>query len=181
MCSSDLFSYTTSSDLSSGMDRYACREALIKELSESGVLVSEEAHEHAVGHCSRCHTTVEPLVSKQWFVKMEPLAKPAIEAVQDGRIRFVPERFTKIYINWLENIRDWCISRQLWWGHRIPAWYCDDCGVTSVSRDDLTSCPACGGTHIRQEEDVLDTWFSSALWPFETMGWPETTDRKSVV
>lgn len=158
-----------------GMDRYACREALLKELNESGVLVSEEAHEHAVGHCSRCHTTVEPLVSKQWFVKMEPLAKPAIEAVRDGRVRFVPERFTKIYINWLENIRDWCISRQLWWGHRIPAWYCEDCGVTSVSRDDLTSCPACGGTHIRQEEDVLDTWFSSALWPFATMGWPDVT------
>lgn len=158
-----------------GMDRYACRKALVEELAALGVLVRTEEHEHAVGHCSRCHTTVEPLVSKQWFVKMESLAKPAIEAVQDGRIRFVPERFTKVYENWLENIRDWCISRQLWWGHRIPAWYCDDCGKVSVSRTDLTACPACGSSRLHQDEDVLDTWFSSALWPFETMGWPEKT------
>ncbi len=158
-----------------GLDRYECRKRLVKELEEIGALVSVEDHEHAVGHCSRCHTTVEPLVSKQWFVKMESLAKPAIEAVRDGRIRFVPERFTKIYINWLENIRDWCISRQLWWGHRIPAWYCDDCGATSVAREDLTVCPKCGGSHIHQDEDVLDTWFSSGLWPFETMGWPDKT------
>ena len=158
-----------------GMDRYACRKALVKELAALGVLVGTEEHEHAVGHCSRCHTTVEPLVSKQWFVKMASLAKPAIEAVQDGRIRFVPDRFTKIYENWLENIRDWCISRQLWWGHRIPAWYCEGCGKVSVSRTDLTACPACGSGHIHQDEDVLDTWFSSALWPFETMGWPEKT------
>lgn len=158
-----------------GLDRYECRKKLVKELEELGVLVSTEEHEHAVGHCSRCDTTVEPLVSKQWFVKMESLAKPAIEAVQNGRIKFVPERFTKIYINWLENIRDWCISRQLWWGHRIPAWYCDDCGETSVSRTDLTECPHCHGTHIHQDEDVLDTWFSSGLWPFETMGWPDDT------
>ncbi|MDY6267799.1 MAG: valine--tRNA ligase [Selenomonadaceae bacterium] len=159
-----------------GMDRYECRKALVKELEETGVLVSVEEHEHAVGHCSRCHSTIEPLVSKQWFVKMESLAKPAIEAVKDGRIQFVPERFTKIYINWLENIRDWCISRQLWWGHRIPAWYCDDCGETSVSRTDLTECPHCHSKHIHQDEDVLDTWFSSGLWPFETFGWPEQTE-----
>ena len=158
-----------------GMDRYACRKALVKELAALGVLVETEEHEHAVGHCSRCHTTVEPLVSKQWFVKMASLAKPAIEVVREGRIHFVPERFTKIYENWLENIRDWCISRQLWWGHRIPAWYCDDCGKVSVSRTDLTACPACGSSHLHQDEDVLDTWFSSALWPFETMGWPEKT------
>ena len=156
-----------------GMDRYECRKALVKELEETGVLVSVE--EHAVGHCSRCHSTIEPLVSKQWFVKMESLAKPAIEAVKDGRIQFVPERFTKTYINWLENIRDWCISRQLWWGHRIPAWYCDDCGATSVSRTDLTECPHCHSKHIHQDEDVLDTWFSSGLWPFETFGWPDKT------
>ncbi len=158
-----------------GMDRYECRKALVKELEELGVLVSVEEHEHAVGHCSRCHSTVEPMVSKQWFVKMESLAKPAIEAVEDGRIKFVPERFTKIYTGWLENIRDWCISRQLWWGHRIPAWYCDDCGETSVSRTDLTECPHCHSKHIHQDEDVLDTWFSSGLWPFETMGWPDET------
>jgi valyl-tRNA synthetase len=160
-----------------GMDRYDCRKQLVKELAETGVLVSVEEHEHAVGHCSRCHTTVEPLVSKQWFVKMESLAKPAIEAVKDGRIQFVPERFTKIYCNWLENIRDWCISRQLWWGHRIPAWYCEDCGETIVSRTDVTTCPKCGSKHLHHDEDVLDTWFSSGLWPFETMGWPEQTEE----
>ncbi len=160
-----------------GMDRYECRKALVKELEETGVLVSVEEHEHAVGHCSRCHSTIEPLVSKQWFVKMDSLAKPAIEAVKSGKIQFVPERFTKIYINWLENIRDWCISRQLWWGHRIPAWYCDDCGETSVSRTDLTECPHCHSKHIHQDEDVLDTWFSSGLWPFETFGWPEQTEE----
>ena len=161
----------------SGLDRYECRKLLVRELEELGVLVSVEEHEHAVGHCSRCHATIEPLVSKQWFVKMESLAKPAIEAVRDGRIRFVPERFTKIYENWLENIRDWCISRQLWWGHRIPAWYCDDCGKTIVSREDVTECPHCGSHALRQDEDVLDTWFSSGLWPFETMGWPEQTEE----
>ncbi len=160
-----------------GMDRYECRKALVKELEELGVLVSVEEHEHAVGHCSRCHSTIEPLVSKQWFVKMDSLAKPAIEAVKSGKIQFVPERFSKIYIQWLENIRDWCISRQLWWGHRIPAWYCDDCGQTSVSRTDLTECPHCHSKHIHQDEDVLDTWFSSGLWPFETMGWPEKTEE----
>ncbi len=160
-----------------GMDRYECRKALVKELEELGVLVSVEEHEHAVGHCSRCHSTIEPMVSKQWFVKMESLAKPAMEAVKDGRIKFVPERFSKIYLQWLENIRDWCISRQLWWGHRIPAWYCDDCGETSVSRTDLTECPHCHSKHIHQDEDVLDTWFSSGLWPFETMGWPKETEE----
>ena len=159
-----------------GMDRYECRKALVKELEEKGILVSVEEHEHAVGHCSRCHSTIEPLVSKQWFVKMETLAKPAIEAVRDGRIEFVPARFTKIYENWLENIRDWCISRQLWWGHRIPAWYCEDCGKTHVSRTDLTECPHCHSKNLHQDEDVLDTWFSSGLWPFETFGWPEETE-----
>ncbi len=160
-----------------GMDRYDCRKQLLEDLKEVGALVKIEEHEHAVGHCSRCHTTVEPLVSKQWFVKMESLAKPAIEAVTSGKIKFVPERFTKIYINWLENIRDWCISRQLWWGHRIPAWYCDDCGETIVARTDIDTCPKCGGKHLHQDEDVLDTWFSSGLWPFETMGWPENTEE----
>ena len=158
-----------------GLDRYECRKQLVQELAEIGALVRTEKHEHAVGHCSRCKTTIEPLVSKQWFVRMEDLAKPAIAAVKDGRIRFVPERFTKIYENWLENIRDWCISRQLWWGHRIPAWHCEDCGETSVSRTDITACMHCGSTHIHQDEDVLDTWFSSGLWPFETLGWPEDT------
>ena len=158
-----------------GLDRYECRKQLVQELAEIGALVRTEKHEHAVGHCSRCKTTIEPLVSKQWFVRMEDLAKPAIAAVKDGRIRFVPERFTKIYENWLENIRDWCISRQLWWGHRIPAWHCEACGETSVSREDITACMHCGSTHIHQDEDVLDTWFSSGLWPFETLGWPEDT------
>lgn len=156
------------------MERYVCRKAVVADLEAQGYLVKVADHDHAVGHCQRCHTVVEPLVSKQWYVKMEPLAKPAIEAVQDGRTVFVPERFTKIYMNWLENIRDWCISRQLWWGHRIPAWYCESCGETSVSREDLTVCPHCGGK-VEQDPDVLDTWFSSALWPFSTMGWPDET------
>jgi valyl-tRNA synthetase len=158
-----------------GMDRYECRKAIIKDLTDQGLLVKIEDKEHAVGHCSRCHTTVEPLTSKQWFVKMKPLAEPAMEAVRSGKTRFVPERFTNIYLHWLENIHDWCISRQLWWGHRIPVWYCDDCGETSASRTDLTKCPHCGSTHIHQDPDVLDTWFSSALWPFSTMGWPDQT------
>lgn len=160
-----------------GMDRYECRRCLVEDLKEQGFLVKIEEHEHAVGHCSRCNTTVEPMASKQWFVKMESLAKPAIEAVKSGKIKFVPERFTKIYCNWLENIRDWCISRQLWWGHQIPAWYCDDCGKTTVSRDDITVCPVCGSHQLHRDEDVLDTWFSSGLWPFETMGWPEETEE----
>jgi valyl-tRNA synthetase len=157
-----------------GMDRFVCRKALVHDLEEQGLLVKIEDHSHAVGHCQRCHTVVEPLVSKQWFVKMEPLAKPAIEAVTSGKIQFVPQRFTKIYSNWLENIRDWCISRQIWWGHRIPAWYCESCGKTIVSRQDVTACPHCGGKVV-QDPDVLDTWFSSALWPFSTMGWPADT------
>ncbi|WP_346355878.1 valine--tRNA ligase [Azotosporobacter soli] len=157
-----------------GMDRYECRRQLVKDLEDAGYLVKIEEHNHAVGHCQRCTTVVEPLVSKQWFVKMESLAKPAVEAVDSGRIQFVPERFTKTYTNWMDNIRDWCISRQLWWGHRIPAWYCE-CGETVVAREEVKSCPKCGGTHLEQDPDVLDTWFSSALWPFSTMGWPEET------
>lgn len=161
----------------SGLDRYECRKILIEDLKNLGVLVSVEEHEHAVGHCSRCNTTVEPLVSRQWFVKMESLAAPAIEAVKKGDVQFIPERFTKIYINWLENIRDWCISRQLWWGHRIPAFYCDDCGEMTVSEKNITECPHCHSKNIKQDEDVLDTWFSSALWPFSTMGWPAETEE----
>ena len=158
-----------------GLDRYECRKVILADLEAGGFLVSTENHNHAVGHCSRCHTTVEPLVSEQWFVKMETLAKPAIDAVKSGALKFVPERFTKIYINWLENIRDWCISRQLWWGHQIPAWYCDDCGEMTVSEVDIDECPHCHGKNLRREEDVLDTWFSSALWPFSTLGYPEET------
>ena len=158
-----------------GLDRYACREAVIKDLEEGGYLVKIEEHEHNVGTCYRCGTTVEPMTSAQWFVKMAPLAKPAMDVVNDGRVKFVPERFSKTYLRWMENVHDWCISRQLWWGHRIPAYYCDDCGEMVVAREDVTVCPKCGGTHMRQEEDVLDTWFSSALWPFSTLGWPEKT------
>jgi len=157
-----------------GLDRYECRKKLVADLETAGFLVKIEEHAHAVGHCQRCDTVVEPLVSKQWFVRMQPLAAPAMEVVRAGRTEFVPERFTKIYMNWLENIRDWCISRQIWWGHRIPAWYCGACGETVVSRQDLTTCPHCGGM-LKQDADVLDTWFSSALWPFSTMGWPEKT------
>ena len=157
-----------------GMDRYACRKALVEELKEKGYLVKVVPHEHNVGVCYRCGTTVEPITSDQWFVKMKPLAAPAIEAVRDGRINFVPERFSKNYFNWMENILDWCISRQLWWGHRIPAFYCDTCGHMTVSKEDITVCPGCGAP-VRQESDVLDTWFSSALWPFSTLGWPEKT------
>ncbi len=158
-----------------GLDRYACREAVIKDLEEGGYLVKIEEHEHNVGTCYRCGTTVEPMTSAQWFVKMAPLAKPAMDVVNDGRVKFVPERFSKTYLRWMENVHDWCISRQLWWGHRIPAYYCDDCGEMVVAKEDVTVCPKCGGTHMRQEEDVLDTWFSSALWPFSTLGWPEKT------
>ena len=156
-----------------GMERYICRKTLVQDLKELGLLVKIDEHAHAVGQCQRCGTVVEPLVSKQWFVKMQPLAEPALKAVTSGQVEFVPERFTKIYTNWMEGIRDWCISRQIWWGHRIPAWYCQ-CGEVTVSRDDLTVCPHCGGT-LEQDSDVLDTWFSSALWPFSTMGWPEKT------
>jgi valyl-tRNA synthetase len=159
-----------------GMDRYECRKLMVKRLDEMGYLEKVEDHRHNVGHCYRCHTAVEPMVLKQWFVKMKPLAGPAMQVVKEGKVVFVPERFTKIYLNWLENIHDWCISRQLWWGHRIPAWYCNDCGEMSVSRDEITSCPKCNSSNIKQDEDVLDTWFSSALWPFSTLGWPDKTE-----
>ncbi len=159
-----------------GMDRYECREAIVKDLEEQGYLVKVEPYSHNVGCCYRCGTTVEPLTSPQWFVKMKPLAKDAIDVVKDGRIKFVPERFTKTYLNWMENVHDWCISRQLWWGHQIPAWYCDDCGHITVGREDPCECEACHSRNIRRDEDVLDTWFSSALWPFSTMGWPEMTE-----
>ena len=157
-----------------GMDRYACRKALVADLEAGGYLVKTEPHEHNVGTCYRCGTVVEPMTSDQWFVKMKPLAAPAIEAVKSGEISFVPERFSKNYFNWMNNILDWCISRQLWWGHRIPAFYCDACGEMTVSKEDITVCPKCGAP-VRQDEDVLDTWFSSALWPFSTLGWPEKT------
>ena len=157
-----------------GMDRYEARRAMVADLEEGGFLVKVEPCAHNVGTCYRCKTTVEPMTSDQWFVKMEPLAKPALEVVKSGEIKFEPERFTKTYTNWMENCHDWCISRQLWWGHRIPAFYCDSCGEMTVSKEDISVCPKCGKP-VRQEEDVLDTWFSSALWPFSTMGWPEKT------
>ena len=156
-----------------GMDRYEAREAIVKELDKEGLLVRIEDYSHNVGTHDRCKTTVEPMIKQQWFVKMEELAKPAIEAIKNGELKFVPERFDKIYLHWLENIRDWCISRQLWWGHRIPAFYCRDCGEMTVSREDVTVCPKCGSHRVEQESDVLDTWFSSALWPFSTLGWPD--------
>lgn len=159
-----------------GLDRYEARKQIVARLKEMGILQKVESHKHNVGSCYRCHTTVEPIVSKQWFVRMEPLAKPAIEAVKKGEIKFHPERFEKTYFNWMENIRDWCISRQLWWGHRIPVWYCDDCGAEICEETDPTVCPKCGSKHIRQDEDVLDTWFSSALWPFSTLGFCEGSD-----
>ncbi|MCI9295073.1 MAG: valine--tRNA ligase [Lawsonibacter sp.] len=157
----------------SGMDRYEARKAIVADLEEGGWLVKVEPHQHNVGTCSRCHSDVEPLISAQWFVKMEPLAKEALRVVREGETKFVPDRFSKTYINWMENVRDWCISRQLWWGHRIPAWTCEDCGKLTVSETDPTQCCHCGSSHIKQEDDVLDTWFSSALWPFSTLGWPD--------
>ena len=160
-----------------GLDRYECREKLIADFEKSGVLVKIEDHTNSLGHCYRCNTVIEPLVSKQWFVKMKPLAEPAMQAALNGDVKFIPERFTKIYLGWLENIRDWCISRQLWWGHRIPVWYCEDCGEVICEMEDPTVCPKCGSTHLHQDPDVLDTWFSSGLWPFSTMGWPEKTSE----
>ena len=162
-----------------GMTREEARKAIVKDLDEGGFLVKIEPIKHNVGSCYRCGTVVEPRVSKQWFVKMEPLAKPAIDVVREGKIRLIPERMEKIYYNWMENIKDWCISRQLWWGHRIPAWYCGDCGETIVAKEAPAKCPKCGGSHLRQDEDTLDTWFSSALWPFSTLGWPEKTPELS--
>ncbi len=158
-----------------GMTTMEARKAILADLEAGGYLKETEPLQHEVGTCYRCHTTVEPMVSKQWFVKMEPLAKPAIDVVKDGSIRLIPDRMNKIYYNWMENIKDWCISRQLWWGHRIPAWYCPVCGETIVSKEDPTKCPKCGCDHLTQDEDTLDTWFSSALWPFSTLGWPEKT------
>ena len=159
-----------------GMTTAEARKAIVDDLTALGQLKEVKDHTHDVGTCYRCHTTIEPMVSKQWFVRMEPLAKPAIKAVREKETRFVPERFEKVYFNWMENIRDWCISRQLWWGHRIPAYYCDECGEVTVSKDEVTVCPKCGCTHMHRDEDTLDTWFSSALWPFSTLGWPEKTE-----
>ncbi len=160
-----------------GMDRFEARKAIVADLEAEGALIKTEAYSHNVGTCYRCHSTIEPKVSKQWFVKMEPLAKPAIEAVRSGETKFVPERFDKIYYHWMENIKDWCISRQLWWGHRIPAWYCADCGEIIVSKEEPAKCSKCGSEKLSQDPDTLDTWFSSALWPFSTLGWPDNTDE----
>ena len=162
-----------------GMTTMEARKAIVADLEAGGYLKSVEPLKHEVGSCYRCHTTIEPMVSKQWFVRMEPLAKPAIQAVEEGRIRFVPERFTKNYMNWMKNTRDWCISRQLWWGHQIPAWYCDACGETVVAKEAPAACPKCGCTHLTRDPDTLDTWFSSALWPFSTLGWPNQTEDLS--
>ncbi len=159
-----------------GMDLYEAREKIVEKLKEEGYLVKIEDYTHNVGKCYRCHHTIEPKISEQWFVKMEPLAKPAIEVVKQGKVKFIPERFDKIYYNWMENIQDWCISRQLWWGHRIPAYYCEDCKEIIVSENKPEKCPKCGSTNLKQDEDTLDTWFSSALWPFSTLGWPEATE-----
>ena len=159
-----------------GMDRYECRKAVVADLQELGLMEKIEAYSHNVGTCYRCHNDVEPLISAQWFVKMEPLAKEALRVVNEGEVKFVPDRFAKTYTNWMENVHDWCISRQLWWGHQIPAWYCEECGHINVSRQDPTSCSKCGCTSLKRDEDVLDTWFSSALWPFSTLGWPEKTE-----
>ena len=158
-----------------GMDRYEARKAMVEDLDKLGLLVKVVPHNHSVGTHDRCHATVEPMIKPQWFVKMDEMAKAAIKTLEDGDLKFVPERFDKTYLHWLENIRDWCISRQLWWGHRIPAYYCDECGETVVAREMPEKCPKCGCTHLHQDEDTLDTWFSSALWPFSTLGWPDKT------
>ena len=158
------------------MDRFVCRKWVVEELERLGLLIKIEDYSHAVGHCQRCATVIEPLASTQWFVHMEPLAKPAIEVVKNGRIQIIPEHFTKVYLNWMENIRDWCISRQLWWGHRIPAYYCKNCGEMIVAVDAPKTCPKCHSAKIEQDPDVLDTWFSSGLWPHSTLGWPNDTE-----
>jgi len=158
-----------------GQDRFECRKRLLERLRDDGALVEEKEHRHAVGHCQRCDSVVEPMISLQWFVRIEPLAGPAIEAVESGRVTLIPDQWRKTYFEWMRNIRDWCISRQLWWGHRIPAWYCDACGTTIVSREDPAACSACAGTSLTQDPDILDTWFSSGLWAFSTLGWPEPT------
>ncbi|HYF91486.1 MAG TPA: valine--tRNA ligase [Symbiobacteriaceae bacterium] len=162
-----------------GMDRYECRKQIVADAEAEGWLVKIEPHRHAVGCCARCETVVEPIISRQWYVKMKPLAEPAAKVVADGDIKIVPERFTKVYLHWMENIQDWCISRQIWWGHRIPVWYCDDCGGQTAEVEDPTACPHCGSAKIHQDGDALDTWFSSALWPFSTLGWPDKTDDLS--
>ncbi|MFQ5701087.1 MAG: valine--tRNA ligase, partial [Acidobacteriota bacterium] len=158
-----------------GMDRFECRARLLEDLETAGLLLKTEVHAHAVGHCQRCDTIVEPRISLQWFVRIEPLTAPAVEAVASGRITLIPAQWRKTYFEWMKNIRDWCISRQLWWGHRIPAWYCEDCDATIVSRDDPRTCSSCGGSRLRQDPDILDTWFSSGLWAFSTLGWPGET------
>jgi valyl-tRNA synthetase len=159
-----------------GQGTYECRRHLVADLEKEGLLVRIEDHQHALGHCQRCDRVIEPRLSTQWFIRIKPLAEAAIDAVRDGRIRIIPERFNKVYFHWMENIRDWCISRQLYWGHRIPVWYCDDCDELTVTMEDPTSCQACGSTNIRQDPDILDTWFSSGLWPFSTLGWPDDTE-----
>ena len=159
-----------------GMDRYEARKAMVADLDALGLLVKVVPHKHMVGTHDRCKTTVEPLVKPQWFVKMSEMAKPAKEAVVSGKLKLIPERMDKTYYNWLDNIRDWCVSRQLWWGHRIPAYYCQDCGETIVSKETVCTCPKCGSNNVKQDEDTLDTWFSSALWPFSTLGWPDKTE-----
>jgi valyl-tRNA synthetase len=159
-----------------GLDRLEARTRVLADLESLGLVLKIEPFQHNVGHCDRCGTVVEPLLSTQWFVTIKPLAEPAIKAVEDGRVRFVPGNWAKTYFEWMNNIRDWCISRQLWWGHRIPAWYCGDCNEVTVSRTDVTKCSKCGSGNLRQDSDVLDTWFSSGLWPFSTLGWPEKTD-----
>ena len=159
-----------------GMDRFAARKLIVQKLQEKGFLVKTEPYKHNVGVCYRCHSAIEPRTSDQWYVKMQPLAKPAIEAVESGEIKFTPKRYEKTYFNWMNNIKDWCISRQLWWGHRIPCWYCEDCGEMIVAKDDPLHCTKCGSTKLHQDEDVLDTWFSSALWPFSTLGYPDKTE-----
>jgi valyl-tRNA synthetase len=159
-----------------GLDRFSCRKAILADLERDGLLAKVEPYSHSVGHCDRCQTVIEPVASKQWFVKVEPLARPATQAITSGRIRIIPEHFTKVYLNWMADIRDWCISRQLWWGHRIPVWYCRDCGELTVSIEDAEACAGCGSANIEQDPDVLDTWFSSALWPHSTLGWPDDTE-----